>query len=227
MRSGALEALERAVREMPLRAELWQELSALHRLAGDADAAKRCAARAKALAAADARRDSAVGRTLSAAVYHFAGDAQGLIHELWAGRHPAPPGRGGHLTEIFGSVRPELEHTVRNILVSVREYAQAKLPHQTHGLTDYNYTLKITKEDEPSGGDSAGLPIALAFLSVFLGQPLPQDVASSGVVVADAHDVLVVQPVGRSSTRCAAPTTAACACSCCPKAIARRWRRAS
>ena len=74
--------------------------------------------------------------------------------------------------------------------------AQAKLPHQTPAITDYNYTLKITKEDEPSGGDSAGLPIALAFLSVFLGRPLPQDIASSGVLVADAHDVLVVRPVG-------------------------------
>ena len=31
---------------------------------------------------------------------------------------------------------------------------------------------------------------------MFLDRPLPQDIASSGVVVADAHDVLVVQPVG-------------------------------
>jgi hypothetical protein len=195
LRNGAFEVLERAVRETPLRPALWLELAALHRLGGDQDAAQRCAARAKALADADARRDSAVGRALVAAVYHFAGDAQGLIHELWASRHPAS-GAGGRFTELLGTVKPELEQTARNILMSVLEYAQAKLPHQTRGLTDWNYTLKITKEDEPSGGDSAGLPIALAFLSVFLGRPLKQDIASSGALVADAHDVLTVRPVG-------------------------------
>jgi ATP-dependent Lon protease len=40
------------------------------------------------------------------------------------------------------------------------------------------------------------LPTALAFLSVFLQKPLPQDVASTGVVVTDAHDVLTVRLVG-------------------------------
>jgi ATP-dependent Lon protease len=54
----------------------------------------------------------------------------------------------------------------------------------------------VTKEDEPSGGTSAGLPTALAFLSVFLQRPVPQDVASTGVVVTDAHDVLTVRLVG-------------------------------
>jgi ATP-dependent Lon protease len=56
----------------------------------------------------------------------------------------------------------------------------------------------VTKEDEPSGGLSAGLPTALAFLSVFLDRPVPQDLASSGVLVTDAHDVLVVRPVGEA-----------------------------
>jgi hypothetical protein len=184
------------VREVPFRPDAWRKLAVLHRLRGDREAAARCAARADALAAAEARRDRAVGRALSAAVYHFAGDAQGLIHEVWAERHPAPGGRGGHLAELLGSVKPELEQSVRNVLVSVREYAQAKLPHQTDGLHEHNYSFKITKEDEPSGGVSAGLPIALAFLSVFLGRPLRQDIASSGALVTDAHDVLAVQPVG-------------------------------
>jgi len=196
MGNRARDVLERLVREMPLRPVLWRQLAALHRISEDDDDAARCTARAQALAAADARRDRVVGRALSAAVYHFAGDAQGLIHEVWAERQPAAAGRGGHLTELLGSVKPELEQAVRNILVSVREYAQAKLPHQTDGLTDYNYSFKITKEDEPSSGVSAGLPIALAFLSVFLGRPLRQDIASSGAVVADAHDVVMVQAVG-------------------------------
>jgi len=54
----------------------------------------------------------------------------------------------------------------------------------------------VTKEDEPSGGLSAGLPSALAFLSAFLDRAVPQDVAATGTLVADAHDVLVVRSVG-------------------------------
>ena len=41
-----------------------------------------------------------------------------------------------------------------------------------------------------------GIPTALAFLSLFLQQPVPADMASTGTLVADAHDVLTVKPVG-------------------------------
>jgi len=194
----AVEILEASLRDAPLRPETWRELAALRRIRGEDAEAQRCAERADALAAAAARRASAVGRALSAAVYHFAGRAKGLVHEVWAERRPAPPGRGGFLTEILGAVTPELDQVVRNVFFSVREYARAKLPHQTADLLDYNYSYKMTKEDEPSSGTSAGLPSALAFLSVFLDRPLPQDVASSGELVADAHDVLVVRPVGEA-----------------------------
>jgi ATP-dependent Lon protease len=40
------------------------------------------------------------------------------------------------------------------------------------------------------------LPSALAFLSVFLDRPVPQDIASTGILIADSHDVLVVRRVG-------------------------------
>jgi hypothetical protein len=173
-------------------------LATLHEIRGQAEEARRCTERAEALAKAAERRARAVGRALSAAVYHFAGRPKGLVHEVWAERRPATPGRGGYLEEILGSVTRELEQSVRNTFLSVREYARAKLPQQTAGLLDYNYSYKITKEDEPSRGTSAGLPTALAFLSVFLDRPLPQDVAASGELVADAHDVLVVRPVGEA-----------------------------
>jgi ATP-dependent Lon protease len=91
-----------------------------------------------------------------------------------------------------------MANDVRNTFLSVREYARARFPHLTRDILDYGYSYKITKEDEPSGGQSAGLPSALAFLSVFLDRPLPQDVASSGVLVSDAHDVLVVKGVGEA-----------------------------
>ena len=194
----AKEILDSALREAPLRPDFWLELATLHLIRGQPEEARRCAERADALAKAAADPSNAVGRALSAAVYHFAGRAKGLVHEVWAGRRPATPGRGGYLEEILGGVTPELERTVRNIFLSVREYARAKLPQQTAGLLDYNYSYKVTKEDEPSHGTSAGLPTALAFLSVFLDRPLPQDVASSGELVTDAHDVLVVRPVGEA-----------------------------
>ncbi|SRR6266545_10250 len=193
----AEEMLESSLRAAPLRSDSWREMAMLRQVRGQEEEARRCAERADALAQAATRRASAVGRALSAAVYHFAGRPKGLVHEVWAERRPAT-GRGGYLEEILGNVTPELEQAVRNTFLSVREYAQAKLPQQTSGLLDYNYSYKITKEDEPSHGISAGLPTALAFLSVFLNRPLPQDIASSGELVADAHDVLVVRPIGEA-----------------------------
>ncbi len=194
-----LERLDRAVREHPFHVAHWRRLAILHRLLGNAEQAQRSAERAASLRAAAARRERAVGRVLSAAVYHFAGEAKGLIHEVWAARRPTEPGRGGFLEEALGNLTPELAQAVRNIFLSVREYAQAKLPEQTAGLLDYTYSFKVTKEDEPSSGLSAGLPAALAFLSVFLDRPVPQAMAASGIVVADAHDVIVVRPVGEAA----------------------------
>jgi Lon protease (S16) C-terminal proteolytic domain len=192
----AVAVLEAQVREAPRRPAAWRQLAALHRLRGDETEARRCAERAVAMAAAEARRESAVGRVLSAAVYHFAGRAKGLVHEVWAARKPVAPGHGGFLDETLGNMTPELTQAVRNTFLAVREYARANLPHLTGDILDFNYSYKITKEDEPSGGLSAGLPTALAFLSVFLDRPVRQDLATTGILVADAHDVLVVRPVG-------------------------------
>jgi len=194
----AVAALEALNRESPRRPAAWRQLAVLHGLRGDEAAVRRCADRAAALAAAEARRTSAVGRVLSAAVYHFAGRAKGLIHEVWAARKPVAPGHGGFLDEILGNLTSELTQAVRNSFLAVREYARANLPHLTGDILDFNYSYKVTKEDEPSGGLSAGLPTALAFLSVFLDRPVPQDLASSGALVTDAHDVLVVRPVGEA-----------------------------
>jgi len=192
----ALERLLAAVRMRPLRPSLWRQLATLHRIAGPAEEAARCDQRAEALEEAGLRARREVGRALADSVYHLIGRAKGLVHEIWATRRPAPPGRGGFLEEILGNLTPEFSQAVRNAFLSVREYARAKWPHETQEILDYSYTYKVTKEDEPSGGASAGLPSALAFLSVFLDRPLPQDIASSGVLVADSHDVLVVRAVG-------------------------------
>ncbi len=193
---SAAEVLRSALHDFPLRASYWRALASLHRLRGDAAEEARCSAKADALEAVATRRRRAVGRALAASVYHFVGTAKGLIHEIWAQRRPSAPGRGGHLEEILGNVAPEMAQGVRNTFVSVREYALAKFPQETADLFEHSYSYKVTKEDEPSGGLSAGLPSGLAFLSVFLNRPLPQDVASSGILIADAHDVQVVRAVG-------------------------------
>jgi hypothetical protein len=192
----ATATLETALRRAPLRQSLWHEMAALHRILGRGPEADRCDERARALEEAALRSKSTIGRALAAAVYHIAGKAKGLIHEVWAARRPVEAGRGGFLDEILGNLTPEMVQTVRNTFLSVREYARAKWPLQTRDILDYNYTFKVTKEDEPSGGLSAGLPSALAFLSVFLNRPVPQSIASSGALVADSHDVLMVRTIG-------------------------------
>jgi tetratricopeptide (TPR) repeat protein len=192
----AEEQLRTALRFDPVSPLLWRQLESLYRLQGRIAEAERCAHRADALDEAPSRQRATVGRALATAVYHFVGKARGLIHEIWALRKPAPRGRGGFLDEILGNLTPEMTQAARNAFLSTREYARAKWPHRTRDILDYSYTYKVTKEDEPSGGLSAGVPTALAFLSVFLDRPLPQDTASTGVLISDAHDVLVVRPVG-------------------------------
>jgi tetratricopeptide (TPR) repeat protein len=188
--------LEVALRSSPLRASLWRQKAALNQILGRGEEAGRAAQRAESLEEAAARRQSTVGRVLADSVYHFVGRAKGLIHEVWAARRPAEPGRGGFLEEILGNLTPEFSQAVRNTFLSVREYARDKWPAHTRDILDYNYTYKVTKEDEASGGLSAGLPTALAFLSVFLNRPVPQDMASTGVLIADSHDVQVLRAVG-------------------------------
>jgi tetratricopeptide (TPR) repeat protein len=192
----SLDRLDAALRASPLRPSLWRQMAALHRILGHGEEAARCTQRAESLEEAARRREKTVGRVLADSVYHFVGRAKGLIHEIWAARRPAQPGRGGFLEEILGNLTQEFSQSVRNTFLSVREYARAKWPEHTRDILDYNYTYKVTKEDETSGGVSAGLPSALAFLSVFLNRPLPQDMASTGILIADSHDVQVLRAVG-------------------------------
>ena len=190
--------LESALRTSPLRADLWRRQGTLLALAGRVEESARHFTRAEALGEAARRDRDPIGRALAAAVYQFVGKAKGLIHEVWAGRRPAEPGRGGHLAadDVLGNLTPEMTRAVRNTFLSVREYARSKFPHLCRDVMDWSYTYKVTKEDEPSGGLSAGLPSALALLSAIVQRPLSQQIAATGLLVADAHDVLVVRRVG-------------------------------
>ena len=194
-----METLESAVHTTPGDHRLWRRLSTLLALQNvDATQQRQFAERAASLERTSHERNRAIGRVLSAAMYQFAGKVHGLIHEVWATRELSSPGQGGILRrdDILGNVTDEMRGNIRNTFLAVREYAQAKFPHLTRDILDYNYGYKVTKEDERSGGISAGLPTALAFLSLFLQKPVPQDIASTGDVVTDAHDVLTVRVVG-------------------------------
>ncbi|HKD10596.1 MAG TPA: S16 family serine protease, partial [Thermoanaerobaculia bacterium] len=200
--SSRVEAmLEESLQAAPQRPSLWRQKAALARILGRSDEAEPAEQRARDIESASSRSQPAVGRALADAVYHFVGKAKGVVHEVWAARRAATPGRGGFLEEILGNLTPEMTQAVRNTFLSVREYTRAKWPHRTADILDYTYAYKVTKEDEPSGGLSAGLPSALAFLSVFLNRPIPQDLASSGILIADAHDVLVVKPVAEAEQK--------------------------
>lgn len=202
-RRRAYELLDRSLAIAPLRPETWNRLATLHALDARAEDAARCAARARALAEAAHTREQPVGRVLAAGVYHFIGKAKGLLHEVWVHREPTTPGRGGQLApeDIHGNITPELRAAIRNTFVAVREYARAKFPHATHDINDWTYSYKLPKEDEPSGGLSAGLPSALAFLSTFLQRPVPRTIASSGALITEAHDVITIGRIGEADIK--------------------------
>ena len=111
---------------------------------------RRFAERAESLERSSRERSRAIGRVLSAATYRFAGTIHGLVHEVWATRESAPPGQGGALRrdDILGNVTEEMRTNVRNTFLATREFAQAKFPHATRDILDYNYGYKVTKEDE-------------------------------------------------------------------------------
>ncbi len=188
-----LDLLGRAAALAPEEPDRWRRLAALQDALDDPDEADRHRARAQALAA---RRP--VGRALAASVYRTPDRPEGLIHELWAARGRHCPGRGGSLAPdaITGNVTPALRAVVLGTFLAVRELARARLPLVAASIDDWDYTFKVTKDDELSDGPSAGLPTALAFLSAFLDRPLRQDLTSTGAMVTDAHAALRVQPVG-------------------------------
>lgn len=189
--------LEQTIRVESTHAALHRQLAWVLELQAAGQAmAVRYHRRAELLEQAAALRQRPIGRVLAAAAYQILGNPRGLIHEIWADRATTEPGRGGQLEAILGTVTAELRAEVQNIFLAMREYARVKFPERTQDVLDFNYTLKITKEDEPSHGSSAGLPTALAFLSVFLQEPAPQDLAATGQVITDAHDVVVVRPIG-------------------------------
>jgi hypothetical protein len=136
-----------------------------------------------------------IGRVRAATAYHFAGQAKGLIHEVRVRREPASAGLGGVLQPAGQPLSSsETPQAMTEAFLLTREYARARFPHPTSDLFDYSYAYELLHEQGPSSR-AAGLPAAIAFLSVFLQQPVPEDVALAGVLVADPHDGIGLRPV--------------------------------
>lgn len=135
---------------------------------------------------------------LAAAAFRRAGEVRGLVHELWVETRRVGKGRGGlDAGDVLGSVAAELQARSVAIFHALRVFLRARYPHRVaRDINDRRFFLRITKDDEPSSGDSAGLPIALALASAMMGLSIPPDMAFSGAIVCDAHDVISIGRIG-------------------------------
>jgi hypothetical protein len=191
--------LQRASVARPRDPRVWNALARLLEFAGGPTLRHaHYLQRERSTRTAGARAALPVGRVLSAAVYRFLGEPFGLFHEVWAARRRVEPGTGGSLerSDILGNVAPDMQTALRGTFLAVKEYARAHFPEATADVEDFGYQFKVTKEDETSSGSSAGLPTALAILSVMLDRGVPRTLGFTGRIINDAHDVLVVGAVG-------------------------------
>lgn len=135
---------------------------------------------------------------LAAATFRRGGDVRGILHELWVDSRRVRKGHGGlDPDDVLGSVAVDLRMRAVAIFHAVRSFVRARYPHRVvEDLDDRRYYLRMTKDDEPSSGDSAGLPIAVAFASVMLGFSPPRDIAYSGALICDARHVLTIGKIG-------------------------------
>jgi predicted Zn-dependent protease len=197
-RGGELrEALLSAARRERASPGPWRDLAAVERWLGDRASAESHERKGEALERALADRPD-VGRVLMAAVYSLYGKPKGLVHEVLAWRRRVGPREGGHLAEggVVGNATADFEALARSALATSLDFARAHWPHLCRDADDYVYWLKVAKDDEPSSGASAGLPVAVAFLSVLTGKPVPQDVALTGALICDSRREVVVRRVG-------------------------------
>jgi hypothetical protein len=183
--------LAAAARREHSDASIWHDLSLLERALGLVADSQRHAEKARAIA--DAPSPHRPGRVLVAAVYSVFGKPRGLMHEMTVSRRPAA---SGALETVLGNAPPDFRAGAVQIAATALDYARAHWPHLARGAEGFAYTLKIAKDDEPSIGTSAGLPIALAFLSLILERPLPADVAASGALVCDSQGEVAIRRIG-------------------------------
>lgn len=202
---GALQdkgRLEEAQQVLGMRHKVCPEdvatLWALARVAeanGDATSAGRHTQHARSLAQ---QTNSSRHVVLAAATFRRGGEVRGILHEIWVDSRRVDRGRGGmDANDVLGTVSADLRARIVAIFHAVRAFVWERYPHRVvRDLDDRRYFLRITKDDEPSSGESAGLPIAIAFASVMLGFSPPKNMAFSGALIGDARHVLTLGKIG-------------------------------
>lgn len=182
----------------PLDPMPWRALACLKRFSGRHSDAERHERRAEFLEHEAASQLARPGHALTAAVYHARGERRGIVHELWAMRYRANGTEGGRLEDghVFANLTDDLRTYLRSVFEATKAYTRSKFCHLVHDIDEHGYQFKLTNEDEPSSGPSAGLAIAIAFTSVFLDRPIPDGIALSGVLVSEARDHLSVRRIG-------------------------------
>jgi len=138
------------------------------------------------------------GVVRAAAVFALNGKLKGLVHDVIARRIPAEASRGGQLLdrEIHGELGEGVREQIRRTFAAVRETLCARYPERIPEFDSWCYGLHLTKEDEPSGGPSLGLPVAVAFASCLLQIRAPSDHVFTGAISYDGAGKLTVRQVG-------------------------------
>lgn len=150
------------------------------------------------LRAARRRRWPPAGVVRAAAICSLRGRQRGLVHDVIVRRHPPRRAEGGRLleTEIHGEFAPGARAQLRRTFASVREWLLGLYPERRAAIDASAYGIHVTKEDQPSGGPSIGLPVAMAFASSMLGIPVSSRIVFSGALSYDALARIAVLPVG-------------------------------
>ncbi len=175
-------------------ATLWA-LARIVEVRGNSEQAARQVAHARCLAE---QTNAPRHMVLAAATFRRGSEVRGILHEIWVDSRRVGRGRGGvEANDVLGTVSLDLRTRVVAIFHAVRAFVWTRYPHRVvRDLDDRRYYLRFTKDDEPSSGESAGLPIAVAFASVMLDFSPPKNMAFSGALIGDAHHVLTVGKIG-------------------------------
>ncbi|AKU93278.1 hypothetical protein [Vulgatibacter incomptus] len=191
----AREAMRRALESAPASPRSLRRLAILEEHGGDQALAERL--RTRALAAND-HPWPPPGVVRAAAIYALPGKAKGIVHDVIARRRPATGDRRGRLDDesIHGELGPGVLDQLRRTFASVRETLAARFPERVSSFDDWSYGVHLTKEDEPSGGPSLGLPVAMAFASVLLDVRIPPYYVFTGALSYDGAGQLAVRQVG-------------------------------
>ena|GEM_PF-2191367 len=138
------------------------------------------------------------GIARAVAICAVRGRQRGLVHDVIARRHVAAPADRGRLleAEVHGEFASGVRGQLRRTFAAVREWLTTRFPDRRESIDAWAYGIHVTKEDQPSGGPSIGLPAAMAFVSAMLDLPIPRHVAFTGALSYDAFGRIAVLPVG-------------------------------